>query len=246
MPLNRHVDGRGAMRKSLTVLLMAAFLLFAVSACGGGGGDQGGGGGEAEQKEQEKARTIPAERPGEAHKLLPGRYTTEKFKPALSFSLEGEGWSWAGPETQDSFAVGWMAYPAHIYFMNVEQVYDPNNLKKKMAAPDDMVAWLQNHPHLDAESPKQVKVGGVSGKQFDVLGGTQEKATPLFSADAAYKNKLGPYKGWILRLTILDDVEGETVIIAFEGPKEWEGEQSMDDFVPRAQKVLDTVVWEGE
>ena len=74
--------------------------------------------------------------------------------------------------------------------------------------------------------------------------GTHE-FTPLFSVDAAYKNKLGPYKGWILRLTILDDVQGETVVIAFECPKEWEGEQLMDKFAPEAQKVLDTVEWEG-
>jgi len=238
-----------------TLLLLAttmALVLALVAGCGGGGGqpqqqeaaEQRERNPQPQQEEQANARTIPEKRPGEAHRLLPGRYTTEEFNPALSFSLEGRGWSWAGPETQDSFPIGWMAYPAHIYFMNVEQVYDPNNLKKKIAAPDDMVAWLQNHPHLDAESPKQVKVGGVSGKQFDVLG--THELTPLFSVDAAYKNKLGPYKGWILRLTILDDVEGEAVIIAFEGPKEWEGEQSMDDFGPRAQKVLDTVEWKGE
>jgi hypothetical protein len=39
LPLSRHGEGRGAMRRRLLVLLMAAFLVFAVSACGGGGGE---------------------------------------------------------------------------------------------------------------------------------------------------------------------------------------------------------------
>ena len=39
MPLTRHVDGRDAMRERLSVLLMAAFLLFAATFYGTDGND---------------------------------------------------------------------------------------------------------------------------------------------------------------------------------------------------------------
>ncbi len=248
-----YSQDRGKMRGRALLLLAAtmALVLTLVVGCGGGGGqpqqqeaaEQRERNPQPQQEEEAEARTIPEQRPGEAHRLLPGRYVTEEFKPALSFRLEGRGWSWAGPETQDSFLIGRLAYPSGLYFMNVEQVYDPNNLKEKVTAPDDMTAWLQNHPRLDAGSPKEVKVGGVSGQQFDVL--DTHELTPLFSVNAGYKDKLAIGKGGILRLTILDDVQGETVVIAFECPKEWNGEQLMDEFAPEAQKVLDTVEWEG-
>jgi hypothetical protein len=94
LPLTRHVEGRGAMRERLSVLLMAAFLLFAVSACGGDVGDQGeGGGGEQAQKEQAKVRKLP-----NYGDIRPGRYATDEFDPAFSFEVAGKGWVLSGSE----------------------------------------------------------------------------------------------------------------------------------------------------
>lgn len=230
------------MRKSLTVLLVAALLLFAGGACGGGGsGDQGGGGGGAGQatQEQSDARSLPAQ----GKDLADGEYATVEFKPALSFEV-GEGWIAALPETHDAIALGRRDVPLAIGFHSVEQVFDPRKPEKKVAAPDDMASWLQEHPLLDTEEPGRVSVGGVSGQQFDAIASEPtddppycpEPCVPLFalSGDSFWLGKSEKY-----RFIVLEDVKGQTVTILFGGPAvDFEG------FVPEAQKILDTVKWE--
>jgi hypothetical protein len=36
-------------------------------------------------------------------------------------------------------------------------------------APDELVGWFQHHPYLKTSRPSPVTVGGVKGKQFDVV-----------------------------------------------------------------------------
>jgi len=99
-----------------------------VSACGGGGGE------EAERKEAE-VRTVPA--PGKS--LAAGTYATGVFEPALSFKV-GEGWISIIPEARDAVAIGKRDVPLSIGAVNVEQVFDPGDPGRKVAAPGDMAA----------------------------------------------------------------------------------------------------------
>jgi hypothetical protein len=217
------------MRKRLLALLMAAFLLFSVSACGGGDGG-----------EEAQVRSIPKQ-PGKA--LTAGQYTSEAFKPALSFKV-GDGWDAVIPETQDALVIGQMVKPMSLGFHNVAQVYDPSNTDARVAAPEDMAAWLQDHPLLDTEKPGQVSVGGVSGQQFDAIA-SKPRANPHCPSTACV-NLFGLTGGelfWIdkiekYRFIVLQNVKGETVVITFGGPA-----VEFEEFLPEAQEVLDTVEW---
>jgi hypothetical protein len=218
------------MRKRLLVLLMAAFLLFAVSACGGGDGG-----------EEAQVRSIP--KPGKA--LTAGQYTSEAFKPALSFKV-GDGWDAVIPETQDALVIGRMVKPMSLGFHNVGQVYDPSNTDARVAAPEDMAAWLQDHPLLDTEKPGQVSVGGVAGQQFDAIA-SKPRPNPdcpsaacvdlfgLTGGEAFWLDKIEKY-----RFIVLQNVKGGVVVITFGGPA-----VEFEEFLPEAQEVLDTVEWKG-
>jgi hypothetical protein len=227
------------MHRRLSVLLIAAFVVFAVSACGGGGGgEQGEGGGEAKQKEQSEARAIP--KPGKT--LAAGQYTTGVFKPALSFTV-GEGWIAIIPEARDAVAIGKRDVPLSIGAVNVEEVFDPSDPGQRVAAPDDMAAWLQKHPSLDTEEPGRVSVGGISGQQFDAIAsepkdieGCPEPCVPLLALSVGETFWLAESEKY--RFIVLDDVEGETVTLIFGGPA-----VEFEEFLPEAQKVLDTVEW---
>ena len=246
------------MRKGPLVLLMAAFLLFAVSACGGGGGeDQGGGGGEAEQKEQAKARTLPKP-PGAGKSFPTGRYVTKDFDPTLSFSL-GKGWTGSLPETHDLITIS-REDPATkalgiLGFTTVRQVFDATQPAQavKKTKPDDLAAWLQQHPYLDTSEPESVSVGGVEGEQFEagVSRLPKDKAkfceaacVPLF----ALNNKFGFHfymdESDLLgkvQLIVLDDVKGETVVIYLLS----DPQAQLEEFGAKTQEVIDTIEWEG-
>jgi hypothetical protein len=217
--------------------LVAALVVLAVSACGGGGGS---GGSAEEQREEAKARALP-----EGGPLRPGLYTTKKFEPSLSFDVVGDGWQIEIPEAPDVVDIG--RGQEEFGFFNVREVYDPNDFAAIDPAPEDMVVWLQAHPHLEAEKPSQVSVGGVSGQQFDALisdvpSRSHEvcgyRCVLLFPTSPAWD--FAPEEGTKYRIIVLEDVGGETVTIAFGGPA-----VDFEELLPEAQKMLDTVEWKG-
>ena len=225
---------RGEVKLALWLGLLAAFLLFAVGACGGDGGGQA-------KQEKPKAHALP--QPGKP--LTPGKYATEVFKPGLSFSV-GEGWVSMLPETRDAVALGEENGPTLIGILNVEKVFDPNKPQEDLRpAPEDMVAWLQEHPRLDAEEPSRVSVGGISGQQFDAIA-SEPKEGPGFCSEACVplfyitNNNFWVGKSEKYRFIVLDNVEGQTVTIFFGGPA-----VEFDESLPKAQKFLNTVRWEG-
>ncbi len=239
---------RGAFTHVVKIGLLMAFVVLALSACGGGGGgDKGGGGGgeQAEQKEQAQARTMP--KPGKD--LAAGEYVTEAFQPTVSFSV-GKGWEVIIPDAPDTFSMGQEGGSLYISFWNVQKVLDPKNFGNALSAPDDMAAWLQEHPNVDAEEPEEVTIGGVSGVQFDTVAspipkdnptGCPEPCVPLFISEEALQPHFGIFESEKLRFIILENVEGETVTIAVGGRA-----VNFEEFLPKAQKVLDTVEWKGE
>ena len=230
---------RGAFTHLLKLGLLVSFVVLALSACAGGGsgGDEQP---EQQQQEQAKARTIP--KPGKS--LAAGTYATEVFEPALSFTVGG-GWIAIIPEARDVVAIGKRDVPLSIGAVNVEEVFDPSDPGQRVAAPDDLATWLQEHPGLDTEEPGRVSVGGVSGQQFDAIPSEPkdvefcaEPCVPLFALSGGETFWLGESEKY--RFIVLDDVEGETATLIVGGSA-----LEFEEFLPDAQKVLDTMEWKG-
>jgi hypothetical protein len=108
-----------------------------------------------------------------------------------------------------------------------------------------MVGWFQHHPYLHTSTPEPVTVGGVEGEQFDVVVGDLPEgylgvcgrdcvATLRFSDGT----RLGIYSDGKVHLIVLEDVNGETVVMGFGSPA-----SGFDEFAPAAQKVIDSVEW---
>ena len=194
--------------------------------------------------------------------LPSGRYATSEFEPALSFTVpEGDRWRLSWPETSDVFEIS----PAKsldgpyssVTFARVQEVFVSDNqdlitlspTDRTTSAPKDMVSWLSNHPLLETSKPVPVTVGGKEGVRLDasVSPGLKEYAPTCtdpcvfllkFSDD---ENGLALDAGYKHRLMVLEAVGGETVVIDITGAPA----EKFERFLPQAQKVLDTVVWEA-
>jgi hypothetical protein len=219
------------LRLGLLVVLVA----LALSACGGG-------------EKKAKARPLPED----PKTLRPGTYRSEEFKPSLSFRV-GKGWSSAPLEASDVLQIAW-GQTAGLGFVNVQKVYKPTKTGSAnvVDAPKDMVGWFQQHPYLQTSKPEPVRVGGVKGVQFDVLVGERPQTyigictsivgnpncVDLFRLSTGAPILL--VEGDKAGVIVLEDVEGKTVTIGFVSPA-----SEFEEFVPEAQKVIDTVKWRG-
>jgi hypothetical protein len=179
------------------------------------------------------------------------RYVTTEFEPALSFSLSDE-WELNSPETPDliSFA-GPERERGGLNFINPLHVFDPSNPSepKEVPAPenaDEWVSWFQKHPNLDTSKPVPMSVGGESAVRIDATftsktdSGTDGPGgpyAPLFRSSGGTIGSRGATKDWFI---IVNVSEGETVIIQVSAPT-----GTFDEFLPKAQKVLDSVEWKG-
>jgi len=217
----------------LVVGLLATLLLLALSACGGGSA-----------QEAAKARPLPLYPTENA--LRPGEYHSVKFKPSLSFRV-GKGWSNTAAQLSDYIEPGQQGETGFITFANVKEVWKPGTTKV-VDAPKDLVGWLQRHPYLKTSKPQPVTLGGAKGEQLDVLveelpqdyyglcGPDCVDIAPLSNDEAAaYFREVNKR-----RAIVLEDVNGETVMIWFAGPPD-----KFDKFAPKAQKVVDSVKWGG-
>jgi hypothetical protein len=174
------------------------------------------------------------------------RYTTDDFKPSFSFEV-GEGWTTVGPEFRDILDI--RQGPMMLAFLNVKEVFYASNTREtdRMPAPKDMVSWFQQHPYLETEEPEPVSIGGAKGVYFDVVVTDLPEGYHSICGRPSV-NLIGLSGGdvWCVleeekdRVIVLEDVEGETVTILFGGPA-----VDFEEFLPKAQKVLDTVEWEG-
>ncbi len=135
-----------------------------------------------------------------------------------------------------------------VAFINVEQVFNPSKVREldSMRAPEDMVAWLQANPHLKTEKPKPTSVGGEKGVQFDAIVTPPVEAplcpgcvgVPLFHYSDGERSYVE--NGEKIRFIVLEDVKGKTVTIFVETTP-----QAFEEFLPKAQKVIETVEWKG-
>jgi uncharacterized protein YjbI with pentapeptide repeats len=189
--------------------------------------------------------------------VLPaGEFAADDFNPALSLRLS-DGWAF-GVEKPDDLALGLLGSSllgpsqGELHFSShIDHVFDPINLSEQTEVPapenvDEWVSWFRQHPNLDTSKPAPVRVGGATGMRID--------ATLLFepedySQDICGKQPCIPLypeirisKAYKERFIILD-VKGETVIVDVTAAS---GGKKFDEFLPKAQKVLDTVEWKSQ
>jgi hypothetical protein len=221
----RNLKPRAAL---LVVGLLGTLLVLALSACGAGGA-----------KEEAKVRHLPED----PQKLSPGQYRSEEFKPSFSFSV-GKGWNNVPLETSDKLAIERGGEePPLLIFRNLQEVYKydkTGTTPEVVKAPKDMVGWFQHHPYLDTEKPEPATVGGVKGVQFDYVV-SEDFPSEAINLYRYTDGSTGVFStGNKGRAIILEDVKGKTAIIGL-GCLATE----FDDYLPKAQKVLDTVKWAG-
>jgi hypothetical protein len=193
--------------------------------------------------------------------LTPGeRYLTDEFQPTFSFEAVGEkGWTpdfeaahvLALGEGEEGVGladkVGFADTAGFITFLNVKDfvVFDPSEPPGEAdsrPAPKELTTWLQQHPHLQTEAPEPLRIGGAEGVYFDAV------ATDLPEGYGNSVCLLGAPEGEELcisptdkiRFIVLEDMNGEPVTIMLQIRA-----VDFEEFLPRAQKVLETVEWEG-
>jgi hypothetical protein len=217
--------------QSLRLGLLVTLAVLALSSCGGN------------QQQVSKPQPLPEEE----QQLRTGVYRSEEFKPSLTFRV-GEGWKNVPLEAPDVLQIKrqeewWLA------FANVQHVFKPTKtgFANVMEVPKDMVGWFQQHPYLQTDKPEPVTVGGVKGVQFDVVvedlpenhyGVCGSDCLDLFLLSTG--SPVSQVEADKVRVIVLEDVKGETVIIGLVSPA-----TEFDEFAPEAQKVIDTVEWGG-
>jgi hypothetical protein len=230
---------RQALRRGLPVtvgiVLLALLLALAVVGCSGGGG-------QPQQQEEAKASAVP-----EYGDLRPGKYVTDEFKPAFSFEVVDEGWVVGGAEERGILDMKQGAEGPVLSFVNEQEVFDPSKPRDMVSVPSpkNLVTWLQRHPYLQTEQPQSVSIGGVKGVQLDAVvadvPATECGDTCLGLFMVTLEIPWVVYEKERVRFTVLEDVGGERVTIAVGAP----AVEDFEEFLPKAQKVIDTVKWEG-
>ena len=227
---------RRMVRQALRLGLVVMLVTLALSACGALGGGQ---------EQANEPRPLP-EYPQD---LRVGTYHANKFKPSVSFSV-GKGWALQCPPGSDFVCLSRGGGEDTLFtFLNVHDVYKPSRsgTVETEPAPADLVGWFEQHPYLQTDKPETVMVGGVKGKQFDVVikdlpddftGTCGSECLDLFALSDG--DSWSVAEGQKNRFTVLEDVKGEKVSIVYGSPA-----ASFDELVPEAEKVLESVEWRG-
>jgi hypothetical protein len=219
------------LRRALRLGLVVTLAVLALSACGG------------EKQQEFKPQLLPEEQ----QELRPGVYRSEEFEPSLTFRL-GEGWKTAPPEMFDVLMLT-RGEVGGLGFANPQEVYEgtKTGLPVVVEAPEDVVGWFRRHPYLETSTPQPVMVGGVEGERFDVVvGGLPKDYVELCGKDCVATlrfsdgTRLAHYRGDKVRLMVLEDVDGKTVVMGFGSPA-----TEFDEYALEAQKVINSVQWRG-
>jgi hypothetical protein len=229
---------------------LMVLIALTLNACGG---DLAGG----SEHQQTEGRPLP--KYGQAS-LPAGRYHTTEFEPSLSFRIPGDDWRFEGP----SGTLGDPEHPDYLFFQRVPEaeiaffnlrkvkgIYKPTGQNRPIPegsgtlvpvpTPDELVGWFQHHPYLKTSKPEPVTVGGVNGVQFDVAcANLQKKDTQvqIFGLSTG-----GTSQVFFLKqehYIVLKDVKDVPVVINYNDETD-----VYDEFVPVAEKVLQSVEWTG-
>ena len=227
------------MQLSLRLGTLMAVMALMLVACGGGDPRRG-------EHQQAEGRPLPRY---EQASLPAGRYHTTEFEPSLSFRINGDDWRFEGP----SGTLGDPEHPDYLFFQKVPEaeisffdirklkgVYKPRGPAGKIEPPpaaDELVGWFQQHPYLETSEPEPISVGGVNGVQFDLVVANLQKDDSC--VDIFKLSTGGPSEACVFkkaRYIVLEDVKGVPVVIQY-------GDENVDEFVPVAEKVLESVEW---
>ncbi len=239
------------MKPSLTFGVLVVLIALTLSACGGGA--TGG-----VEHQQAKGRPLPK---FDQATLPAGRYHTTEFEPSFSFRIKGDDWRFEGP----SGTLGDPEHPDYLFFEKVPEaeiaffnlrrvkgVYEPRGPAgdiEPVSAPDEVVGWFQHHPYLKTSEPKPATVGGVKGVQFDVVLANLPKnhegvcGNTTHCLDIFALSTGGSSEIYYLKkdhYIVLENAKGVPVVIYYTNLKD-----EFDEFVPVAEKVLQSVEWTG-
>jgi hypothetical protein len=237
------------MKHALRFGVLVVLIALVPSACGGG---------TAGGSEHQQAKGCPLPKYGQAS-LPAGQYHTTEFEPSLSFRITGDDWRFEGP----SATLGDPEHPDYLFFQKVPEaeiaffnlrkvwgVYKPRGptgATEPVPAPDQLVGWFRHHPYLKTSEPEPATVGGVKGVQFDVVFanlpghhegvcGNTTHCLDIFALSTGGSSEV--YYTKKARFIVLKDVKGVPVAIYYADEKD-----EFDEFVPVAEKVLQSVEW---
>jgi class 3 adenylate cyclase/tRNA A-37 threonylcarbamoyl transferase component Bud32 len=179
--------------------------------------------------------------------LEPGEYRTDEFRHSFSFAVD-EGWIMVADDQYDALEMEPAGAEGHrrppiLGFYTPRAVVDPRDPTGTMVAPDSVegwVTWLQEHPNLVSGELVPVKVGDKSGVRIDTVVSSVPKGHPHWFWLLNDGKTIQDAKGDRTRTFILD-VGGHTVLIAIRA----DGDQ-FKGFLPKAQKVVNSVDWKSE
>jgi hypothetical protein len=203
--------------------------------------------------------------------LEPGTYTFDGFVEPITFTI-GEGWEadiglaaedkigTAGEEETELtrfFALFHEDHPdASLGFLAPLRVVDPakdwDEEGNLVAVPDDLIAWMTDHPFHEAEPPFDATVGTLPARAVDIrVAEVPENGWPncgqcILWFPLSVRSEEGP-------LTAGDDVWGEDLdgydrllVVELSGRQLLvdvgaTARMSFDEFIPVAEEVLATV-----
>ena len=131
--------------------------------------------------------TVSAtERPLKMGTLEAGTYRTNRFRPQLVLTLPA-GWSQFFAEEDDEIFMG--SPDAELAIAVAAEVRDPAT-SGRVAAPEDLLAWLIDHPALNASEPTPVTVGGIQSNYVEFNPSREVRVFAFSSGD--YRIVAGP------------------------------------------------------
>lgn len=151
--------------------------------------------------------------------LPAGDYITNSFVPTLVLTLP-HGWSQFFPDEDDEIFMG--SADAELAISRAAQVVDPVT-NEAVAAPEDLLEWLTQHPAFGGPEPIAVQLGGVDAHYVDLPG--PDADTKLFHfaggdfhlpPGVATRIYVLPQDGSDISFVILPSASGGTIEAAIE------------------------------
>ena len=142
--------------------------------------------------------------------------------------------------------------------VNVQRVYEPSKSGTPIVvnAPKNLVGWLEHHPYLKTSDPEPISVGGVKCLQLDVAVAEDlpedyhsgvcssiakpEECVDIFRVSTHHSPVFVSESSKLHLIVTKDELSGLTVAMGYASRS-----TNFDEFVPEAQKVIDTVEWGG-